>query len=412
MPFIEFMFLSDKKKPKPTKKREEKKQAKDRITQWEDRYAKTLNTVNPLAAFVDYCRNNANSSGGDVEKVGLPMLRDMIIKYIDSEHEDAQFVPMYLHDVTSDLTEAFTSSSLAVRKNYIDLLADLALHYCTDKKYSSMVNLVGQIHQFTRGADNEEIKRHAVVKIREVSKQYCEKEKNQKDWRKFDENLQELALVVARISEDYYHNLTDLSPISIIENNRTELNDFGSEMANYFADYDDLHEKYPDIIPVIYFDAVDVSAEALINAINRSEVIKNGIGLSTNRYEEIVGTLYWPFYSYAKAGIESGNADLVQLCVYRMCRGLKFMKDKNVDGSALDLADSMVSIGIRLACNEKLKDLTSYGGKSLLEELAVTINEYADTSRLAARKSSIEHTLFEFVFKPEATAFKRRLVGW
>lgn len=412
-PYVHIMsFALGIKKISKKKEAEARLKSKNSEKDWQKRYDMTTNTVNPLSPFVDYCRNNAVNASGDVETVGLPTLERLIIDYANSDVADTVYIPNFISDINNEIKEAFATSSLAVKKRYLDLLRNVAVEYCRKKKFSQMINVTSKIHLFVKGNQDEDLKQYAVRQIREITDEYVTINGKEKDWRKFDSEHQELALVVARIAEDHYHNISDLTPVSIIENNRTEIDDLNGEIVNYFAAYEDLHEKYPEIIPVIFFDAVDVSAEALINAVNRSNVIKNDIGLSTSRYEQNIGTLYYIFYSYAKAGIESNNADLVKLAVYRLTRGLKFMHDKKVEDCALDVADTLVSLGIRIACTPEIKDARSFGGTPILDVIVESINLYADHDKLAARKSSIEHTLFEFVLKPESIAFERRLIGW
>lgn len=411
-PYIQSMFVSiGIKKVSKKKEAEEKKKAKDRINDWNTRYKSTESTTNPLSPFVDYCRSNVVDNAGDVETIGLPILENLMIAFADKYQEESHLLASYLEDITNDLKESFSSSSLAVRKKYIDLLVDLSTNYCKSKHFKKMLNIASKIFIFVKGSSSEELKMYAVSKLRELTDCYCEVDKNQKDWRKFDGNLEELALIVARITEDHFHNIRELSPVSIIENNRTELEDIGSEIANYFAAYEDLHRKYPSIIPVIFFDAVDVSAEAIGGAINRSTVIKENIGLSKSRYEQTVDTLYFIFYSYAKAAIENNNPDLLKDSVYRLTRGLEFTHNKSITSCAVDLTDLLVSLGIRIACSDELKDETSYGGERLTDKIAECVNDYADRDKLDERQSSIEHDLFTIIYSNEARAFKA-LIGW
>ena len=163
---------------------------------------------------------------------------------------------------------------------------------------------------------------------------------------------------------------------------------------------------------MIYFDAIDVSAEALINAMNRSRSISDNIGLTVSRYEDTVNTLYFIFYAYAKFAIENHKVELLRLCIYRMIRGIGFMAGKNVDGCKLDLSDFLVSLGIRIACDPELKDKSVYGSNRIIDEIVEVINRYADHEALSERKSSIEHDLFNIVYSQDAQDFESRLIGW
>jgi hypothetical protein len=411
--FISSIFFAIGAK-KQTKKQEakEKKKAKENEVAWEERMENTASTANPLSPFVDYCRNNATTSSGDVESVGLPILEKLVIDYAKSKSDDSVYVPKLLEDSNIEFKESFSGSSQAVKKRYLDMLKNIAEYYCIANDFNQMINVSKLIHYFLKGQESEELKQYGVRLLRELTDKYVSTNEKEKDWRKFDRQHQEFALVVCRIAEHHYHNVKDLPPVPIIENNRTEMEDFAGEIANYFAAYDNLTEKYPDIIPIIYLDAIDVSAEALINAVNRSNVIKNDIGLSTSRYEQTINTLYFIFYTYGKFAIEKDKVELIKACIYRLTRAIKFMKNKNVDDCALDVADTLVSLGIMIACSAKMKNERAYGRNLLVDEIAKYINLYADTEKLAERKSSIEHTLFEFVDTPEAIAFERKLIGW
>jgi hypothetical protein len=257
----------------------------------------------------------------------------------------------------------------------------------------------------------EELRTFAVQAMRELTDKYMEINESEKDWRKYDGDVEELALVVARMAEDYYHNVTALTPVSIIENNRTEINDLAGEIGNYFYQYEKLSDKYPDILPVIIFDAVDVTAEALMGAMTRSPAVSENRGLSASRYERTAGTLYSIFWQFAEAAIKNKNEELLKLCIYRMERGMGFMSRNGIEDIRVDLADTLADLGIRIAADKDLNKYTAYGGEPLPYAIAEMINKYADMDKLRERRSSIEHGHLLVRETAEVKAFKNQ-IGW
>ena len=409
--FYLLSFVIGVKKPNKKKESEKKKKAKDDARVWQDRYDKTVHTTNPLLPYIDYCRNNASSSSGDVEAVGLPILERLIIKYMDSGSADACYVPNYIADTIIELKEAFIATSLPVRKRCLDMLFNIANKYCIDRQFDQMTSVAQQMYHFIRGVLNEDLKLYTVKKLKILTDNYVSVNKKEKDWRKFDDWHQELALVVARLAENHYHNINDLTPISIIENNRTETHDLSEEIVNYFTSYIDLNKKYSDYFPVIFFDAVDVSAEALMGAMSMSNAIKNNIGLTASKYKNIVGSFYYIFYDYARFGIKGHNVDLIRNCVFRLMHGLKFMSEKGINDCALDVADVLISLGLNITCTPTLRDETTFGSNLITDEIIEAVNKYGNHEELLERRSSIEHDLLFCLNKPEARIFEER-IGW
>lgn len=400
-----------KQKAETEKKEAAKKKAEQDIKNWEERSERTSNAVNPLAIFSEYCLSNASSNTSQVEQIGLPLIEEILTEYIDKANEDRQYIYPYLNDLTVDMREALQEKSLAVQKRFITLLKNLSIQLCESKEFGPMKNVAQNIHVFTKGSQVEEIKTFAVGALRNITDRYSAINAEEKDWRKFDGDIEELALVVARIAEGYYHNVTALTPVSVIENNRTEINDLSSEIGNYYYQFEKLHEKYPEILPVIIFDAVDITAEALIGAMKRSPAVAENRGLSASRYERTAGTLYSVFDSYADAAIKNQSEELLQMCIYRMERGMSFLSRNGIEDIRVDLADTLATLGIKIAADKKLKDFKAYGGKSITQEIADIINEYADFEKLNERRSSIEHYLFLVQDKEAAKAFKAQ-IGW
>lgn len=88
------------------------------------------------------------------------------------------------------------------------------------------------------------------------------------------------------MAENYYHSLKNMTPVAIVEDNHHEIESFHNVMANYLMQNDRIYERFPDAFPALYFDAIDLSAEAFAGAIARSESVAQDVGSTRSKYNQ------------------------------------------------------------------------------------------------------------------------------
>ena len=77
----------------------------------------------------------------------------------------------------------------------------------------------------------------------------------------------------------------------------------------------------------------------------------------------------------------------------------------------IDSIDTLVSLGAYIATSEWARSTMSYRGARMLDEIVECIVDFPDQDGLYARKSSIEHGLFDIQFEDGYSNFMSR-IGW
>lgn len=409
---IQLAWIGEKRTKKQKAEDEQQKQkAEHQIAEWEKRYEKTKDTLNPVDPIIEYCRANALSASSDVERIGLPLLSEILTKAAGEEKHQNNYVVKYIDDVTNDMLEVLGDSPIMVKKAFIDVLYDVASKYSDAGKYGIMVEVAKKLHKFTRGADNESLKMYAISKLDKLVVSFKEQTKDSKDWREVYLPMEGLILIGARIGEDYFHNIQDLAPVAIIENNNGENDDFIGALGNFMYQISDMHRKYTDAIPVSYFDSLYVVSLALQSAIARSSSIKQNLGLTRSKYEQAVTGWDYTFSDHARTAIEAKNKDLLSAAIYNFLKLVDNMARLELYDAMLDSIDTLIELGARIATNEWAKNKTTYGGVAIIDEVVNKIVSYPNQDALYERKSSIEHGLFDIRFKDGYADFMSR-IGW
>ncbi len=410
--YIQLSWVGGKRTKKQKELDEKKRQdAEEEVVNWEKRYEKTEKILNPIDPIIEYCRANALSSSSDVERVGLPLVASILVRVVENKDHPNEYVVKYVDDITYDMLEALGDSPITVKKAFVNVINDVAVAYCNIQKYDAMVEVAKNLHKFTRGAENESLKMYAISKLEELVSLFKEQTKASKDWRDVYLPMESLILVGARIGEDYFHNVQDLAPVAIIENNNGENDDFVGVLGNFMYRMSDMHRKYTDAIPIIYFDSVYVVSLALQATIARSSSFKQNLGLTRNKYEEVVSGWGFTFYDHAKTAIEAKNTDLLSAAMDNLFKLIDNMAELELFDAMLDSIDALIGIGLRMSTDEWAKDKTTYGNAPIVDEIVSKVNAYPNQDALYDRKSSIEHGLFDIQFKDGYTQFMK-MIGW
>ncbi len=405
--YLRIAWTGEKRTKKQREKDEtQKKEADSQIAEWEKRYENTKGTLNPIDPIIEYCRANALSASSDVEQIGLPLLSGILTKAAEND-----YVVKYIDDLTNDMLESLGDSSITVKKAYIDVLYNVALKYCNTGKYETMEEVAKNLHKFTRGSDRESLKMYAISKLDKLVSSFKEQTKESKDWREVYIPMERLMLIGARIGEDYFHNIQDLAPVAIIENNNGENDDFVGVLGNFLYKMSDMHRKYTDAIPTTYFDSLYVVSLALQSAIARSSSVKQNLGLTRSKYEQAVTGLGYTFYDHARTAIEARNNDLLSAAIYNFLKLIDNMTKLKLFDAMLDSIDTLISLGLCIATSGWAKDKTTYGSVPIVDEIIKKVTAYPNQDALYERKSSIEHTLFDIQFKDGYAQFMSR-IGW
>lgn len=402
------------KRTKEEKREEEDQEAKANqdIKDWEERYEKTKLTKDPIEPIIEYCRANATTASSDVERIGLPLLAEVLGKAVaDQEHNNIEYVTHYIEDITNDMVEALESSPVMIKKRFIDVIYIVAVEYCNRGDHETMVNVAKKMHVFTRGIKNESLKIYAISKLEQLVGTLKEKTEGAEDWRDIYLPMEGLLMVGARIGENYYHNIPELAPVSIIENNNSEVDDLTSVLGNFMYRMSDLHRKYPDAIPVIYFDSLYVISLALQSAMVRSAAVQKDLGLTRSKYEQAVTSSDFTFYDHARTAIRSENEELLKASVYNLLKLLDNMSSLGMYEHMIDSIDTLVRLGAHVETSKWAKHQSSYGGVAIIDQIVSKILSYPNQSALLERKSSIEHDMFDIQFKDGYDDFMSR-IGW
>ena len=389
----------------------QKKEAESQIAEWEKRYEETKNTLNPIDPILEYCRANALSASSDVEQIGLPLLSGILTQAVGGEKHPNDYVVKYIDDITDDMIEALGDSPIMVKKAFMDVLYDVALKYCDSGKYEAMIEVANKLHKFTRGADRESLKMYAISKLDKLVLSFKEQTKDSIDWREVYLPMERLILVGARIGEDYFHNIQDLAPVAIIENNNGENDDLVGVLGNFMYKMSDMHRKYPDAIPIMYFDSLYVVSLALQSAIARSSSIKQNLGLTRSKYTQAVNGLDYTFYDHVRTAIEAKNNELLSAAMYNIFKLIDNLAKLELFDVVIDDIDMLISVGLRIATSKWAKDRMTYGSLPIIDEIVKKVTAYPNQDVLYERKSSIEHNLFDIQFYDGYDQFMNR-IGW
>ncbi len=381
------------------------------IKKWEERFEDTKDTANPIEPLIEYCRSNAITVSSDVERIGLPLLAEVLgLAVADNEH-DIDYVARYVETITDDMVEALQGSPIMVKKRFIDVIYGISVEFCKKKEYEAMVDVAKKVHVFTRGVENESLKVYAISKLEQIVTAFKKQTEGAKDWRDVYFPMEGLIMVGARIGEDFYHNIPELAPVAIIENNNGELNDITGSLGNYMYRMSDLHRKYPDAIPVGYFDSLYVISLSLQTAMMRSGAVKNDLGLTRLKYEQSVTSSDYTFYDHARTAIKAKNETLLKFAVDNLLKLIDSMSKLGMHDYMLDSIDTLVSLGARIETDEWAKNETAFGGVAIIDEIVSRIVGYPRQNELYERKSSIEHDMFDIQFENGYSDFMRR-IGW
>jgi len=332
-------------------------------------------------------------------------------KAIEHEEDESGYIAKYIDDVTDDMLEALADGSVVVKKRYIDAIHAVALAYCNKGQHETMVTVAKNMHKFTRGVENEALKIYVIEKLESLVSRLKELTEGAKEWRDVYLPMEGLMLVGARVGEDYYHNIDELAPVTLIENNNGEIDDLTGVLGNFMYRMGDLHRKYPDAIPVIYFDSLYVLSTALQSAILRSSAFKQDLGLTRSRYEQTLSGTDFILYDHARTAINAKNEDLLRVSVYNFLKLLEKMVTLGLESYMLDSFDELVRLGILVATSDWAKDKTTYGGIAIIDEIIGKIVEFPDQEKLYERKSSIEHDSFDVMLTDSYKDFLSQ-IGW
>jgi len=381
------------------------------IKNWEERFEKTKNVANPIEPLIEYCRANAITASSDVERTGLPLLAEVLGKVVANKEYAIEYISHYVDSVTEDMVEALQGSPIMIKKRFIDVIYGMAIEFCNKGEYETMVNVAKKMHVFTRGAENESLKIYAISKLEQLVVAFKQKTEGAKDWRDVYLPMEGLMMVGARIGEDYYHNIPELAPVSIIENNNGEVSDITASLGNFMYRMSDLHRKYPDAVPVIYFDSLYVISLSLQTAMVRSSAIKNDLGLTRMKYEQSVTSSDYTFYDHARTAIKTKNEMLLKLVIDNLLKLIDNMSKLDMHDYMIDSIDTLIRLGAHIETDKWAKNETAYGGVAIIDEIVGRIVSYPEQEELRKRKSSIEHDMFDIQFKDGYDDFMDR-IGW
>jgi hypothetical protein len=367
----------------------------------------------PLGELFQYSLRS--DSPDDVENIIMPIVKEKLLMYVIS-NESLSHLGDYIQEaVTTMLASSSGLPSVGTKKAYIDMLVELAKEIIDRKEYVIAANITSQLHVITRNDKNEFLRLYSIKAIDDITSRYDDSTMDVMDAREYMEHYEKFSLIVARMAENYYHNLDKMTPVAIIEDNHHENESFGGAMVNYLLPNKRFYEQFDDIFPVIYFDAIDLSAEAFAGAMARSDTVIHNVGASRYSYGDTLSSLYYIFYDYGKHGVDAGHYDVVHNCIYRLKRGIKFMKEHDLNEINESIADYLYSLGVMVA---SLPDDSSFGKimhqdkREVLAGIASSLNEnILDMSTFESRKSSMDHSLFGYIDKPGADEFVS-MIDW
>lgn len=408
-------FLTDTRSEEERDTQEAEKESdyrKDKA-EYEAKIKKLKDAKDPLGELFQYALKSDDPD--DTENVVMPLITAKLMAFIETS-KDLGYLGSYVKDaVTSMLASKSGSPDIGTKRVYIDMIVAVANALIARKKYSVATDIASQLHIITRDDKNEATRLYGIKALENITDEYDKATKKVKDWRKYLEHYQNFTLIAARMAENYYHSLKNMTPVAIVEDNHHEIESFHNVMANYLMQNDRIYERFPDAFPALYFDAIDLSAEAFAGAIARSESVAQDVGSTRSKYNQTLSSFYYIFYAYAKHGIESGNYQLVDNCIYRLERGIEFCSKHELTDATISIGEDLYHLGVMLT---SLPDDVSFGELSIhnkheiLNKMAGAINEHVlDMEQFKGRKSGMDHTLFDYIYKKEAAQFVD-LIDW
>lgn len=380
--------------------------------EYELKSKKLEGTKNPLGELFHYSLRAQASD--EIESVIMPLITEKLVEFIDSGAE-LSYLNDYMQEVTATMLASSSGSpDAATKKAYIDMIVAVSVAAVKRGEFDLAANVAGQLHVVSRNDKNDFLRQYALKAVDQVTSEYNEATKDVIDERQYMEPYEKLTLVVARMAENYYHNLDRLSPVAIVESNHHETESFSSTLVNYFSPFRALHERFDGAFPVIYFDSVDLSAEAFAGAIARSGAISSDIGASRYSYSEELNSLYYIFYDYAKHGMENEHHEVVYNCIFRMRRGIEFLSKLGLKDATFALGDYLYSIGVMIAATPGNITFGEFRASKdeVLVDIAAAINKCViDMDEFQSRKSSMDHSLFDYIYKKGAKGFVS-MIDW
>jgi hypothetical protein len=345
----------------------------------------------------------------------MPIIKEKLLTYVRSDESLSHLGDYIQEAVTTMLASSSGQPSVGTKKAYIDMLVEVSKATIDKKEYTLATNMASQLHAITRNDKNEFLRLYSLKAIDDITARYNDNTTDITDARQYMEHYEKLSLIVARMAENYYHNLDKMTPVAIIEDNHHENESFDSAMVNYLVPNKRFHERFEGILPYTYFEAIDLSAEAFAGAMARSDTVIRNVGATRNSYGNTLSTLYYVFYDYGEHGIVTGNYGLAYNCIFRLERGIKFMNEHNLKDVNESIAASLYSLGIMVA---SLPDDIVFGSSSrrgkneVLVSVANTLNEnILDMTAFESRKSSMDHSLFGYINEPGTDVFEV-MIDW
>lgn len=394
--------------PELAKKREENAQIrlKIQVDEYERKMKSAERIKDPVGPLVDFVIRYHNRSPDDVEMVAIPLIEQLLgsaLTYPDRAH-----IGSYIEEFTQSAKIALEGSESGLKRRFVGLLEYLAKKAIEIDEYDTAVRISTSIHTFTRDDNNEFLRLTAIQALNSITSSYYERNETTDDGERFENYHEKLCLVVARMAENYYHSLEKLTPVAIVEDNHHETEDFSAVMANYFAMSKPLYERFPKLMPAIYFDSIDLSAEAFAGAMSRSNTVENDIGNSRYKYGRVLSTLYYIFFEYGEHWMKKKRFEYVGNSIFRLERGLKFVNDRGLEDQCQELASHLYHLGVMIAAYPKeIKfGVIERSKEQMLERISKNINEYVvDMNAFKASKSGMDHSLYGYEYEGDAQGF-------
>lgn len=391
---------------------EEKFQAER--AEYEAKISKLKAAKDPLGEMLQYALRTEDPN--DAETIVIPLVRANIITFIEQQPDNLEYLAGYLKDAVSAMLASKSGTpSIGVKRAYIDMIASISSTLIVQKNYSLATSIATQLHVITRDDKNDSIRIYAVQALNAVTDAYDKATSRIRDWRKYLTHYGDLTLIAARMAENYYHNLRDMPPLAIVEGNHHEIESFHGVLGNYLLRNERLYDRFPDVLPVLYFDTIDLSAEAFAGAISRSETVARDVGLTRSTYTDNLTSYYYVFFDYGSYGVDNEKYELVDLCVYRLRRGLKFCNEHKLTDAETSIATELYQLGVKVTSlpdDAQFGELAITGKHDVLRHIADDINLYtSDMKHFKAKRSSMEHDLFHHIHTTAAAQFGE-LIDW
>jgi len=375
--------------------------------EYETRIRKVSGEKDSLGELFQYAfRSTADD---EVEDYVLPLVTDKLVEFVQSE-AGSEFLGEYLQEeVAAMLASASGKPRIGLKKAFVDMMVQVAYAAIEKKEYALSVRIASQIHLITKDEKADFLRLYSLKALEEITDKYNEATKDITDARAYMEHYEAYSLIAARMAENYYHNLDRLNPVAIVEDNHHENEEFTDALVNYLVPDHSLTERFEGVFPVLHFDAIDLSAEALAGAMKRSDTVLQDIGATRYSYGQSLSGLYYVFYDFGKQAFEKGLYDIVQNVIFRLSRGLRFMETHDMKEASQEIADYLYSLGVMVA---SLPVNTSFGQISykdkdeIAADIVKTLNEHIiDMDIFKKNRDSIEHSLFDYLYKPGVNEF-------